>query len=265
MRGGRAFEGYLRLSSGDAVVAWQRVETPLFSNVLDAQAVGETTGLYLAPFFVFGGGYRSTLNLVNSTEETLTVELIAEDGSGNVVGEVVERTLGPGEGIRSDVQELFGVVTIAIFSAPVVDGYIRIRDSQNQAVALVGNVEVAAIGQGTFTQSSMSYPIGPASAGPWVIPLALGGSTYYSGLAIANPNELLAVQTEVTIEFVEADGTVMEVEEVSLSPRGQHTRVLPETFQSGYVRIRSNMPIRIVGALGTRDSRFLEQVPVLDQ
>ena len=263
--GGRSFEGYLHLSSVEAVVAWQRVETPLFSNVLDAQAVGETTSLNLAPFFVFGGGYRSTLNLVNPTEETLTVEIIAEDGSGSVVGEVVERTLGPGEGIRSDVQELFGVVTIAVFPAPVVDGYIRIRDSQNQAIALVGNVEVAAIGQGTFTQSSMSYPIGPASAGPWVIPLALGRSTYYSGLAIANPNELLAVQADVTIKFVQADGTVMEVEEVSLSPRGQHTRVSPETFQSGYVRIRSNMPIRIVGALGTRDSRFLEQVPVLDQ
>ena len=111
----------------------------------------------------------------------------------------------------------------------------------------------------------MSYPIGPASAGPRVIPLALGGSTYYSRLAIANPNELLAVQTDLTIKFVRVDGTVMEVEEVSLSPRGQHTRVLPETFQSGYVQIRSNMPIRIVGALGTRDSPFLEQVPVLDQ
>ena len=54
--GGRSFEGYLRLSSGEAVVAWQRVETPLFSNVLDAQPVPETAGLYLAPFFVFGGG-----------------------------------------------------------------------------------------------------------------------------------------------------------------------------------------------------------------
>ena len=125
-------------------------------------------------------------------------------------------------------------------------------------------MEVASSGQGTFTQSSMSYPIGPASAGPWVIPLALGGSTYYSGLAIANPNELLAVQTDLTIEFVQADGTVVEVEEVSLSPRGQHTGVSPETLQSGYVRITSNMPVRIVGALGTRDLRLLEQVPVLE-
>jgi len=263
--GGRSFEGYLRLSSGDGVVAWQRVETPLFSNVLDAQAVGETTDLYLAPFFVFGGGYRSTLNLVNPTEETLTVELMAEDGSGSFVGEVVRRTLGPGEGIRSDVQDWFGVATIAVFPAPVVDGYIRIRDFQNQEISLVGNVEVATIGQGTFTQSSMSYPIGPASQGPWVIPLALGGSTYYSGLAIANPNELLTVQTDITIEIVSSDGTVGNTEQVSLSPRRQHTAVVPETFQSGYVRITSNMPVRIVGALGTRDLRFLEQMPALER
>ena len=111
----------------------------------------------------------------------------------------------------------------------------------------------------------MSYPIGPASAGPRVIPLALGGSTYYSRLAIANPNELLAVQTDLTIKFVRVDGTVMEVEEVSLFPKGQHTGVLSETFQSGYVRISSNMAIRIVGALGTQDLRLLEQLPVLGQ
>lgn len=177
----------------------------------------------------------------------------------------MRRTLGPGEGIRSDVQDLFGLVTIAVFPAPVVDGYIRIRDFQNREISLVGNVEVATIGQGTFTQSSMSYPIGPASQGPWVIPLALGGSTYYSGLAIANPNELLTVQTDITIEIVSSDGTVGNTEQVSFSPRRQHTAVVPETFQSGYVRITSNMPVRIVGAIGTRDLRLLEQMPVLER
>ena len=263
--GGRVFEGYLRLSAGAEIVAWQRVETPLFGHILDAEPVPDPTTTYLAPFFVFGGGYRSTLNLVNPTDETITVELIAQDGSGGVVGELVQRTLGPGEGIRSDVQDLFGVVSIAVFPAPVVDGYVRLRETGGQAVSLIGSLEVASIGQGTFTESSMVYPIGPASTGPWVLPLALGGSTYYSGLAMANPNERLAVQTEFTIEVVQSDGTVLNAEEVSLSPGRQHTAVVAETLQSGYVRISSNMPLGIVGALGTRDSRLLEQIPVIER
>ncbi len=239
--------------------------TPLFAHFLNAQLFPDTTGVYIAPFFVFGGGYRSTLNLVNPTNANVSVEIVARDGSGRILGEVVQHTLGPGEGLRSDVQTLFEIAVIATFPPPLVDGYIRIRDARNQGVSLVGNVEVASIGQGTFTQSAMSYPVGPPSVGPWVVPLAFGGSRFYSGLAIANPSELLNAGADVTIEIIHADGTVMHVEEVSLPPRGLHTQVLPETLRSGYVRITSDMPIRIVGVLGTRDSRLLEQVNAVER
>ncbi len=263
--GGKSFEGYLRLSTGAGIVAWQMVETPLFAHVLDAQSVSETAGIVLAPFFVFGGGYRSTLNLVNPTDEEITVELVARDRSGGAIGEVVQRTLGRGEGFRSDVQTLFKVAVIAVFPPPLIDGYIRIRDVGNQLNSLVGNVEVGSVGQGTFTQSAMSYALGPPSATPWVVPFALGGNRYYTGLAIVNPSENSDAGAEATVESVQADGTVVNVQEISLLPGAQYAQVLPEELQSGYLRIRSNVPIGIVVALGTRDSRVLEQVPALQR
>jgi hypothetical protein len=90
-------------------------------------------------------------------------------------------------------------------------------------------------------------------------------SGYYSGYAIANPNAMLAVQTEATIEVVDANGNVLQTQEVSLSPRGMHTGVVPESALSGYVRITANMPVRVVGSIGTSEARLLEQVPAIAQ
>lgn len=128
----------------------------------------------MAPYFVFGGAYRSTLNLINPTEESVAIQLIAEDGSGRAIGESVEQTLVPGEGIRSGIQELFEIATIQTFPLPLVTGYIRIKESQNQPLSLIGSVEIASSGQGTFQQSAMSYPLGGSVSGTWIIPLALG-------------------------------------------------------------------------------------------
>ncbi len=170
-------------------------------------------------------------------------------------------TLPPGQGLRSGVQKLFGVVTVQTFPGPMFSGYIRIKEPDNNPVRLVGNVDIYSIGQGTFFASAMSYPLRDAARN-WMVPFALGGSDYYSGYAIANLNELLAVQTDVTIEVFANDGALIETTQVSMSPRRQHAAVVPEGLTSGYLRITSNMPVALVAALGTRDRRLLEQVPV---
>ena len=261
--GGRTFEGYLRLRSTLGIAAWQRVETPLLHTVLRGRALEEldSSGVVLAPYFVFGGGYRSTLNLINPSGESLSVELIAEDGRGGTIGEAIQRTLGPGEALRSDVGTLFRVVTIQTFPGPTITGYVRVRETGGGSIQLIGSLDVASIGQGTFSQSGMSYPVGDRRAENWVIPLALGGSGYYSGYAIANPNELLAAQTDVTIEVRDSGGALIETSSVSLSPRRQHSAVTPRELTSGWVRITANMPVGLVAAIGTADSSVLEQVP----
>ena len=261
--GGRSFQGYLRLRSTLGIAAWGRVETPLFRTTQMARSVTEveTSTTVLAPYFVFGGGYRAVLNVVNPTDQAVSLELVAEDGRGGTIGETANVTLAPGQGLRSGVQELFGVVTVQTFPGPMFSGYIRIKEPDNNPVRLVGNVDIYSIGQGTFFASAMSYPL-RAAALNWMVPFALGGSDYYSGYAIANLNELLAVQTDVTIEVFASDGALIETTQVSMSPRRQHAAVVPEGLTSGYLRITSNIPVALVAALGTRDRRLLEQVPV---
>ncbi len=261
--GGRTFEGYLRLRSTLGISAWQRVETPLVHTVLRGRGLEEldSSGVVLAPYFVFGGLYRSTLNLINPSAESVSLELVAENGNGGTIGETVQRTLGPGEVLRSDVEALFRVVTIQTFPGPTITGYVRIRGTGGGSIQLIGSLDVASTGQGTFSQSGMSYPIGDRRTEMWVIPLALGGSDYYSGYSIANPNELLAVQTDVTIEVRDSSGVLIDTSLVSLSPRRQHAAVTPRELASGWVRITANMPVGLVAAIGTADSSVLEQVP----
>ena len=233
--GARTFKGYLRLKSTLGIAAWQRVGTPLVHTVLRGRSLEElnSSGVVLAPYFVFGGGYRSTLNLINPSGDSVSLELIAEDGRGDTIGETIQRTLGPGEMLRSDVQALFRVVTIQTFPGPTITGYVRVRETGGGSIQLIGSLDVASVGQGTFLKSGMSYPIGDRRAESWVIPLALGGSDYYSGYAITNPNELLAVQTDVTIEVPDSSGALIETSSVSLSPRRQHAAVTPRELTSG--------------------------------
>jgi hypothetical protein len=262
--GGRTFNGYLRLTSNRNITAWQMVETPLFRRILAAQAIPDPTasGPVLAPFFAFGAGYQSTFNLVNTSAASLTLELTAEDGRNGTQAITVLRTLASGEALTEDVQTLFGIATVQTFPTPLVTGYIRVTASNNGAVPVNGSVTVSSDGQGGYQESSMSYPLGEATSNNWVLPFALSTGGFFSGYAITNPNTMLTVQTDVTIKIVASDGTVLATE-VSLSPREQHTGVVPQGLGPGYVQITANMPIRVLGSIGTADSSLLEQVPAI--
>ncbi len=82
--GGRSFQGHLRLRSTLGIAAWGRVESPLFRTSQMARSVTEveTSTTVLAAYFVFGGGYRAVLNVVNPTDQAVSLELVAEDGRG---------------------------------------------------------------------------------------------------------------------------------------------------------------------------------------
>jgi hypothetical protein len=106
----------------------------------------------------------------------------------------------------------------------------------------------------------MLYSATDTSANSWILPFASSAGGYFTGYAIANPNEMLTVQTDVTVEFVSRSGAVIDRTTISLSPANRHVAMIAEG-RSGYVRITSNFPIQVVGAIGTKDGTTLDQVP----
>src|SRR5262249_20830495 len=138
----------------------------------------------------------------------------------------------------------------------VISGSIRIREPQGGSIQIVGDIEIFTYAFDTIG-SSVLYPIGDSPATHWMIPFAVNSSSYFSGYAIANPNDLLTVQTDVQVEVLNSAGTVIDRKTISLSPPSRQASVVTAEVPGGYLRFTSNLPIHVVGAIGTRDGRLL--------
>jgi hypothetical protein len=260
--GGRVFEGYLRLDANVPIAAWERIETALSRKLARGRSLEEIrpTALALVPHFAIGAEYESILNLVNPTGGSLNLELTAVDDRGNVIGETARLTLAAGQVQRSSVGALFRIVSAS--PAAVTSGHIRIREPQEGSIQVVGDVEIFTRAFDSMS-ASVLYPISDTAAADWTIPFVSNSKDYFSGYAIANPNEMLTVQTEVQVEILNSAGTVVQTSTISLSPRSRQASVVTADVPSGYVRFTSNLPIHVVGAIGTRTGRLLDQLPAL--
>jgi hypothetical protein len=241
----------------------------LSESILRARAVTElqsTTEAYL-PHFALGSPqfYGSFVNIVNPGSSPLDLELTALDGEGRAIGEPVRVTLAVGEGRREAVDTLFKFVTPAIFPPILMTGSIRIREAERRSFQIAGNVEI-------FTRtldaraSSLLNAISDTPATSWILPFAASAAPYFTGYAIQNANELLAVQTDVVAEFIASNGAVVESRLFHLSPQARAAALVSPSAEVGYVRIRSNFPVHVFGSIGSRERPaylLLEQVPAL--
>ncbi len=261
--GGRTFRGYMRVSSDEALSGWLRIDTPLSRVFLRGSGVEEIVParFAMASHFASGGPalYRSELNFINAGDSGVTLELTAQDDRGGKLGSV-RRTLGPGQGLREDVLSLFRMAIPAVFPAPMLTGYIRIRAADGGVFHGTGDIDITSGG----LAASMLYPVGTAFSSNFVVPFVINDSDYFTGYAIANPNELLTVQTDVTIEISDITGRpIGSPRKVSLSPSARFVDLIDENVASGYLRISANGPVAMVGSLGTRNNGSLALLPAI--
>ncbi len=263
--GGKTFEGYIRLVSDAPIAAWERIDTPLSRSVLRGRGVEEiqTMPIAVLPHFAFGGNYGSFVNIVNPGSNTLSLVLSAVDDRGRDIGEVIRFSLGAGEVRRASVGELFRVVLPAIFPAPLISGQVRIRSQNGAGFQLLGNIDIFRASFGG-RDSSMLHPLSQTAATDWTIPFATTMTGYFTGYAVAAPNELLAVQTDIRVEIVRADGSVASHSTISLSPRNRQSVLVPEVLGGGgYLRLTSSLPFYVLAVVGTHDGRLLDQLPAI--
>lgn len=260
--GGRRFDGYAKAVADVGLAAWLRVDTPLSLRVLRGRAPDETgpTSLAIAGHFASGGAslYRSTLNLINAGDGPARLELLAQDDRGRAIGDSTYLTLDPGQGIREDVLSLFRVEIPDIFPPPLITGYIRIRESGGGVFRSIGDVDVYS----GSDAAAVLFPIGAATSREWTLPFAISGREYFTGFAIANANELLTVQTDVSIELLDVEGLLAAPpRNISLSPSAYFTALVEQEISNGYLRIRANGPVVVGGSIGTCSGNALAFLP----
>ena len=262
--GGRTFKGYMKVSSDVALAGWLRIDTPLSRRLLRGRAVEEIVAARIAMVSHFASGgaslYHSVLNLINAGDAAVVLEISAQDNRGGKIGESIRLTLGPGQGIREDVLNLFRVVVAAVYPPQMITGYIRIRAADGSMFRSVGDIDITTAGNA----ASMLYPITAVPSSDWIMPFVINGEDYFTGYAIANPNELLTVQTDVTIEVLDRDGSVAGSPlKLSLSPSARFVGMVKELLQSGYLRIHANGPVILLGSIGTCSGNTLAPLPAI--
>ncbi len=259
--GGRTFRGYMKVSSDVGLAGWLRIDTPLSRSLLRGRGAEEIVAarLVLASHFAFGGStlYHSELNFVNAGAAAVTLDLMAQIDNSRFS---TRRTLGPGQVLREDVPSLFGIAVVAVFPPPMLTGYMRIQAADGGMFQGIGDV---AITRGTH-EACMLYPVQAGSSLRVTMPFAVNDSNYFTGYAIANPNDLLTVQTDVTIFLLDTDGHLVGFpRNVSLSPSARFAGLIEEKVRSGYLEIRANGPIAVQGSIGTADCSVLASLPAL--
>lgn len=262
--GGRTFRGYARVTSDAGLAGWLRIDTPLSRRLLRGRGAEEITPapLLMASHFVSGSAslYRSELNCLNAGNSHVTLELVAQDNRGGRIGQVVRRSLNPGEAIREDVLNLFGITTVAVIPPPMIEGYIRIRGAEGGSLQLVGDITITS----GATIASMVYPIAEPSTADAILPFVINDANYFTGYAVANPNELITVQTDVTATLFDVNGRqIGSPRVISLSPSARFAALIGEKVAAGYLRIHANGAFVILGSIGAMDLSTLAHLPAV--
>jgi hypothetical protein len=255
-------DGYVSIRSSGPVAAWQQIETPLARTTLsavDPSAFHRQTQL-TSPFFAIGGGYESTLTLTNTALTAVTVELSGRDQVGRPIGEITQLTLQPGETRAWDIASALRVATIATYPGPTITGTLRLRQPEKQLMQLLASLTIQVFDSQRAPQSLMQYWVREEPGQFWEIPFATKHESYYTAYAIANTVATPGVTTQVLVTVHSRDGRIINLINHSLEPLGFTAQVVIAAEPVGYMRILSDEPVVVLGAIGTRDGLSAEAI-----
>jgi hypothetical protein len=248
---------YLRAAANSGVVAFEFLaiagEDAAAANAQDANAGAAT--LY-SPQYVVGDPWRSTLSIINldpSNAATVQLRFIRDDGTQ--IG--VQRSVDiPARGKAYITDQNF-------FSVPpgLVQGYVEIRSNGPR---LAGTILFS--GRLSSRTSNAALPLTAALNNAVVFSQLASDLTYFTGIAILNPNEPRA---NVTVEAFDAEGAAIVSRQITVNGRQRISQVLTEIFpqladqnrSNGYVRLTSDQPIASFALFGTRSLTVLSAVP----
>jgi hypothetical protein len=258
--GRNRFEGRIFLRSTAPIAAWQQLERAKTRSVLRGKGFDEViqaTNLF-APFFVLGGFFESTLNLVNPTNSPLSLDIGALDTEGRPIGERTDVVIPAGGSLRSEISSLLSIVMPATYPKPLTTGSLHIRAWPGGPFRVMADVEVTGFDPNAGPESSMSYSLTPA-AEVWDIPFTTRGEQYFTSYAVVNAGGTAHVRSVVEVYGV--DGSFLERRSHLLAPFGSVTGIIGPTIPAGRIRIWSYQPISVLGALGSANGRNIEAIP----
>jgi len=257
--GGADPSDYFRVTSTRGIVGFEYLGNPSSDvAVLSGQDTGAgATSLY-SPQFVLGGPWRSTLSVVNldSISGNATLKWIGDDGAQ--IGSTRTVNLNPnGKVYVSDPSFFLGS---SVPPPSVTEGYVQITSS---GIRLSGSVVFSDAARGAFMTA---LPLVRELRKSQVLSHVASNDTYFTGIAIMNPN---TVNATVTIELFTSSGSLAK-SVTRVIPAGHRTSELitqyfpdqvGQDWHSGYVRVTSDNVVACFGVFGTQNLSVLAAIP----
>lgn len=225
-----AVPGVIRVRSSEAIAAIERSSSMGKLAISAAVPISDAVSTLVFPHAVLGGGYTSTVTLVNVTGTPLEVAIAFGLAGGTL-------RLDPNATVRLPVAELLNISgnTIRV-GALRVTGQVPVFGGS--AGTLVGVLDIEN-GSGAVIMGAR-----PAAT-EFFFPHVAHGNGLFTGLAFTTGDRAASI----TIDIYEAGGGMPNTRTIAIEANQQLGRLISElvpavtTQMGGYIRIRSDQPI----------------------
>ena len=205
--------------------------------------IGATT--VYSPQYAVGGAWQSVVTVINlsSLGGTVTLKFISNDGVQ--IGDAQTRILAPRGKLHVTDQDFFVPAEETLR-----EGYLTIT---SQAIQLAGNVVFGGRGGESF---SAALPLVSTLRSRIVFTQVASDDTYYTGIAILNPNDDPA---SAVIQVFDRNGVVLGSKIVVIPSRRRVSLLLTEIFpelagvqlRSGYIKMTVNRNVASFALFGS--------------
>lgn len=247
--GWEAAPGSLLLQSSQPLNSYVLAST---DSYLAGQSPGSAAAALHVPHVVSGGGWRTQLNLANSTEQDQLVELRLRVESGDPPGPV-ELAIPAGSSRFFEVGELFGFDPEQVREGSVtIEGQGRISAS-----ALLSRGDRPGAMTPALTRLFTEAVFSQAVSGP------IQGIDLFTGIAFDNVDSQDAV---VIVDVYSTAGQLLGHSPFLLPAKRRKAQLLRELVNlsepvgGGYLRVRSSRPLALAVLLGDSGLSFLSSV-----
>jgi sugar lactone lactonase YvrE len=249
--------GYFHVTGSKEVTAVQTFGRPGWLGMLSAvegTQAPEGASVFYAPQYAVGGGYASTLHIVNLEPASLPMTLTLIGDDGQIKGRSYSLTLPARGSARVAGVEPFGLTS----GQGIVQGYVKLEASGGHFVGAVLFTDPASAKFG----SALSF----VSAGTRTAYFShvAQNAQYWTGLAGINTYES---ETKVTVTVYDISGQRVASGSQTIPAGGRFAKVLPElvgtlpAMLKGYFEVNSTLPLTCFALFGTNNGEVLAAIP----
>ncbi|HYK90301.1 MAG TPA: fibronectin type III domain-containing protein, partial [Acidobacteriota bacterium] len=251
---------YIRVTSSKGLIAYETTgKDSKDMAILAGQDINAGASRVYSPQYAVGGPWRTTISVVNldGVSGTLTLKLISDNGLQIGASKFVN--IAGGGKVNISDQSFFDD-SVSNNPGQVVQGYVEIT---GLGLHLAGSVVFGDALQGTFTSA---LPLVAALQKSVIFSHVASDSTYFTGLAIVNPNGSSAV---ATVDLYDSDGKLLASDTRTIPAMWRTSRLLTQYFPSlagqsrtsGYFKVTVDNGAACFALFGKQDLSVLSAIP----